>query len=292
MCPELFYTILPGGTLPGAGSGTYYFKAMLSAIPGPDRLAELYRYRELIYNLVARDLKVRYKNSVIGVFWSLLNPLVMSAIFTFVFTVLMPSGLPNYALYVLIGLLAWNWTVGAVVGGAQSIVSHGHLVRKVYFPTEVLPISTVLSNLINFMFALVPLFGLMLVLGQVPGPQLVLLPLAILTQLIFLSGLALAASALNVPFRDTAAVLDVLMLGWFFLTPVFYRVEDLAGGWSRLMYIVNPLASIIANYRVLLYYNTWPDPLFMLRTLAQALLVLAAGYLVFSLLRDRLPEEV
>jgi len=265
---------------------------MLSAIPGPGRLAELYRYRELIYNLVARDLKVRYKNSVVGVFWSLLNPLVMSAIFTFVFTVLMPSGLPHYALFVLIGLLAWNWTVGAVVGGAQSIVAHGHLVKKVYFPAEVLPISTVLSNLVNFLLALIPLFGLMLLSGIVPGPQLVLLPLAVLTQLIFLLGLALALSALNVPFRDTAAVLDVLMLGWFFLTPVFYRVEDLAGGWSRLMYIVNPLASIIANYRVLLYYNSWPDPLFMLRTLTQALVVLAAGYLVFSLLRDRLPEEV
>lgn len=265
---------------------------MLSVIPGPDRLAELFRYRELLYNLVARDLKVRYKNSVIGVFWSLLNPLAMSAIFTFVFTVLMPSGLPRYALYVLIGLLAWNWTVGAVVGGAQSVVAHGHLVRKVYFPAEVLPISTVISNLVNFLFALIPLFLLMFTLGQVPGPQLILLPVAIVTQLLFLSGLALAASALNVPFRDTAAVLDVLMLGWFFLTPVFYRVEDLAGDWSRLMYIVNPLASIIANYRILLYYNTWPDPLFMVRTFVQALAVLAAGYLVFGLLRDRLPEEV
>ncbi len=274
---------------PAAG---LYFKAMLSAIPGSDRLAELYRYRDLIYNLVARDLKARYKNSVVGVFWSLLNPLVMSAIFTFVFTVLMPSGLPHYALFVLIGLLAWNWTVGAVVGGAQSIIAHGHLVKKVYFPTEVLPISTVISNLINFLLALIPLFLVMLLSGIVPGPQLVLLPLAVLTQCLFLMGLALGLAALNVPFRDTAAVLDVLMLGWFFLTPVFYRVEDLAGGWSRLMYIVNPLASIIANYRVLLYYNTWPDPLFMLRTFTQALVVLAAGYLVFSLLRDRLPEEV
>lgn len=265
---------------------------MRSAIPVPQPLTELYRYRELVYNLVSRDLKVRYKNSVVGVFWSLLNPLVMSAIFTFVFTVLMPSGLPHYALYVLIGLLAWNWTVGAVVGGAQSIVVHGHLVKKVYFPTEVLPIATVISNSINFLLALIPVLVLMLGFGVVPGPQLILLPVAVLTQLIFLTGLALAASALNVPFRDTAAVLDVLMLGWFFLTPVFYRVEDLAGEWSRLMYIVNPLASIIANYRVILYYNAWPDPLFMLRTLAQALVVLAAGYLVFGLLRDRLPEEV
>ena len=128
-------------------------------------IVEVLRYRELLRNLVARDLKVRYRNSVLGFVWCLLNPLLMMAVFTFVFTVLMKSGVPNYPVFILVGILAWNFHSTAVTGAINSIVGNSALVMKVYFPREILPISAVLSNAVNFVLALVALFAMIDAIG-------------------------------------------------------------------------------------------------------------------------------
>ncbi|MGH2543011.1 MAG: ABC transporter permease, partial [Ardenticatenaceae bacterium] len=121
----------------------------------------MWRYRDLLYNLTIRDLKVRYKHSVLGILWSLLNPLLMMLVFTFVFTVMQPSSIPHYYVFLLAGLLPWNFFSGSVVGAASQIVANGHLIKKVYFPREVLPISLVLSNSVNFLLSLIPLIALL-----------------------------------------------------------------------------------------------------------------------------------
>jgi lipopolysaccharide transport system permease protein len=183
-------------------------------------LKELWSYRNLVYNLVSRDLKVRYKNSLLGIVWSWLNPLLMMLIFTFVFGVLYKrEDIPNYQVLFLSAMLPWNFFVGSVMGGIPSVVGNANLIKKVYFPREVLPISVVLSNLVNFLIALPVFFILAMVSGIMPNRHLLFLPIPILIQVTFAIGIVLILSTLEVFYRDTHMLMDVGMQAWFFLTP-------------------------------------------------------------------------
>jgi lipopolysaccharide transport system permease protein len=255
-------------------------------------LAELASYRELLRNLVARDLKVRYRNSVLGFLWCLANPLMMMAVFTVVFTVLMKNDIPNYAVFILSGLLSWNLFSAALSGAIQSIVLNSNLVMKVYFPREVLPLSVVLANTVNYLFALIVLFTLIFISGVRLGPSLLLLPVILIVQVAFTAGLALLLSALTVFYRDVGIIMETGLLAWFFLTPVFYRIEDLVPQYARLMYVVNPMASIISAYRDVLYRGGMPALDFLARTGVTSLVVLAVGYWVFRRLAPRFGEEL
>ncbi len=251
----------------------------------------LFRYRDLVRNLVARDLKVRYKNSVLGIVWSMLNPLGMMLVFTVVFTILIPNNaIDRFPIFVMCGLLPWNWFSGSVMGSIYSVVNNASLVKKVFFPREVLPLSIVLSNLVHFLLALVVLFALMLATGTPLTTWALLLPLLIVIQLVFSLGLAFFLSAVNVYYRDTAQIMDVLMLAWFFLTPVVYSTDLIPSvkvifGYAvpvqRLAYILNPMSSLIASYRVILYNGAPPDPAFLLRTIITAIVSLILGYAFF-----------
>ncbi len=274
------------------------------------RLAELWRYRELIRNLVVRDLKVRYKNSVLGIAWSLLNPLLMMMVFTIVFNVLtgQAEGMPHYPIFILSGILPWNFFSASVIGSTNSIVSSGYLIKKVYFPREVLPVSIVLANMINFLVALPVFFALALLVGLHLSPWLLLLPVVLITQVIFTIGIGLILSALNVFYRDTQIIMEVVMLAWFFLTPVFWDAETLVPPTKvilgmvvplrRLFYILNPMASIINAYRDILYragvYGAAfrPGMDFLGRTIVTALFFLLAGYLIFHRYSGIFSEEV
>ncbi len=255
-------------------------------------LVEVFRYRELVRNLVARDLKVRYRNSVLGFVWCLLNPLLMMAVFTIVFTVLMRSDIPNFPVFVLVGILAWNLHVTSVMGAIDSIVANEALVKKVYFPRELLPISVVLSNTVNYVLALVVLFAMIAAFGIHLSSSLVFLPVILLIQVVFTIGLALFLSALTVFYRDVQIIMETLMLAWFFLTPVFYRLEDLFPAYARLVRIANPMASLISAYRDVLYLGGMPGVDFLVRTLITSVLVLVGGYLFFLHYAPRFAEEL
>ena len=255
-------------------------------------LTELIRYRELIRNLVARDLKVRYRNSLLGFIWCLLNPLLMMAVFTFVFTILMPTKIPKYPVFILVGILAWNFHATAVNGAIASIVTNSALVMKVYFPREVLPISAVLSNAVNFVLALVALFAMIIAFHVQVSYTLVFLPVILLVQLIFASGLALFLASLTVFFRDVEIITETVLLAWFFLTPIIYRMEDLFPAYSRIMYIANPMASIISAYRDVLYSGGMPGLDFLGRTFITSVFILVAGYVFFRRSARRFGEEL
>lgn len=253
-------------------------------------LRELLRYRSLVLNLVVRDLKSRYKRSVLGFLWSLLNPLAMMLVFTVVFTVIMPSKIENYPIFLLCGLLPWNFFTGALMVSINSVAGNANLVKKVYFPREVLPISAVLASLVNFLLGLAVLFVVLIFFHGHFSPWLWLLPLVILIQTCFTLGVALFLSAINVYYRDTLMIMDVVLLAWFFLTPVVYSNSILPPNYQvlgmnvdiqRLMYIVNPMASLIAAYRDLLYWGYRTDLDFFLRTAVTAIAILAAGYWYF-----------
>lgn len=265
-------------------------------------LRALWAYRELVVSLALRELKARYKNTVLGFFWSLLNPLAMMLVFTMVFTVFIQnSDLRNFPIFILCGLLPWNYFTAGVMGSINAIVGNANLVTKVYFPREVLPIAVVLANLINFLLTLVVLFAALLVVGAHFSLWLWLLPVVILIQSCFILGLAFILSTLNVFYRDTLMVMDVAILAWFFLTPVFYPIDQLPRNYlllgmeldlHRLMYILNPMASIIGTYRDLLYWGYRTDFDFFARTALTALAILAFGYWFFCKYSSRFGEEV
>ncbi len=266
------------------------------------RLQELWRYRGLVRNLVVSELKVRYKNSALGFIWSLLNPLGMMVVFTVVFGVLWPNNMiEKYPLFLLCGLLPWNYFANSVNSSTNSIVANANLVKKVYFPREVLPISSVLAQLVNFLLAFVVLFAVLLVFRSNLSPWLPLLPLVILIQTVFTLGVALFLSTLNVFYRDTIIILEVVLLAWFFLTPIFYSVQmlpasyDLAGitiNVRRIYYIANPMASLVNMYRDMLYYGYRTDPDFFLRTAITAVVIFGSGYWFFIRFSGRFGEEV
>ena len=272
------------------------------------RLRELLRYRELVENLVTRDLKVRYKNSALGFLWSLLNPLLLMAVLTVVFTIMLPNyRVPNFPVFVLCALLPWNFFSASVMGSLDSITGNSHLIKKVYFPREILTISRVLSSFVNFVLSL-PVLILFLLLFHMPITWWVLyLPLVMLVHVLFTLGVALLLATLNVFYRDTGVIMEVLMMAWFFLTPVFYPI-DLLPEWGvsmgihlpirRLTYILNPMASITASYRSVLYGFTNGGPPappaldFFARTALTSLIFLILGYAVFTRHSHRFAEEV
>ena len=263
---------------------------------------ELWRYRELTLNLVVRELKARYKNSILGFVWSLLNPLGMMVVFTLVFTVMVPNtNLERYPIFFLCGFLPWQFFTTAVTSGMHSLVYNSNLVKKVYFPREVLPTATVLANLVNFLLALVVLFGALIVTHTHISPYIWLLPVVILIQTCFVLGVALVLATLNVFYRDTSMIMEVVLQAWFFLTPIFYPIETLprsvevAGvtlNIHRMMYILNPMASLIAAYRDLLYWGYRTNMDFFLRTAITSVIVLVFGYWFFLRYSRRFGEEL
>jgi ABC-type polysaccharide/polyol phosphate export permease len=266
------------------------------------KLRELWQYRELIRNLVARDLRVRYKNSVLGVAWSLINPLLMMVVYTVVYSILAgQSDLQNYSVFVFSALLPWNFFASSISRATDSIMEAGPLVKKIYFPREVLPIAVVLGDLVSFLIALPVFFLLTLALGNPITIWVLMLPVIVLIQVCFTLGVGLVTSTLNVFYRDTRHILDVLLLAWFFLTPVLYPITTLPKQvtllgvtfdlwvWLRRL---NPMASIIASYHDLLYWGTSTGLDFLLRTAFTSLVILAIGYSVFSRYSPRFPEEV
>lgn len=261
-------------------------------------LAESFRYRGLLRNLLARDLAVRYKNSVLGFLWTLLNPLLQVLVFTVVFQVLLPTPIPHFPVFILIGILAWNFCLSSVMASIHSVVGNADLVRKVYFPREMLPLSGVLASLVHFVLALSLIFAFVPLSGLPITPLAAWVPITLVFQTAFVAGLGLLLSAVSVFFRDTEAIMDVAMLAWFFLTPVFYPLDVLFDktigpvnlGW--LMHVLNPMASFISTYRLVLIDLSPPDPAFLGRTFLTSAVVLIVGYTIFKWLEPRFGEEL
>lgn len=256
------------------------------------RTQELVSYRSLVRNLVAKDLKVRYKNSFLGFIWSLLNPLLMMVIYTVVFTRILPSGIDHFEVFIFTALLPWNWCQRSLSLCATSLVDNSAIINKVYFPRILLPISAIASEAVNFLLALPALFLLMVIFGIPITPWVAYLPILMLIQAILLVGLGLILAALNVTFRDTGVILEVLLTAWFFLTPIFYNIQQIKPEAAPWVYRLNPMASIIEQYRTILYKSARPDLLFDIRAAATALLIFAIGYVFFTRRTRRLGEHL
>ena len=257
----------------------------------------LLRYRGLIQSLVARDLKARYRGSVLGFFWSFINPLTLLLIYSFVFTVVIRrkagSDLEPFALFMFCGILPWTWFSSSLLESSNVLIAGGNLIRKVLFPAEVLPIVTVLAGLAHFLLGL-PILALAFAYYGRPifPPDVIWLPLIVVVQLALTLGLALMLSALTVHFRDLRDILSNLLTLWFFATPIVYSITDAPEAVRPLLYL-NPFTHLAVAYQEVLFrpgpFTEWPR---LLLLAAASLLVLVAGYTVFDRLRDTLAEEV
>jgi len=260
-------------------------------------LTALFNYRQLVQSMVARDLKARYRGSVLGFFWSFINPLLLLLIYSFVFTVVLPGTHPKaiepYALFMFCGILPWTWFSSSLNEAANVLIGSGNLIKKVLFPAEILPLVTVLANMVHFFLGL-PILAVFLIVYARPVSALELLwfPVIVFVQLLLTSGLALGLSALTVHFRDIKDLLSNLLTFWFFATPIIYPMS-LAPGFGRDMLNLNPFTHIVISYQEVLFY---PGPFGHWRWLIALLVastgVFLGGYFLFDRLRDSFAEEV
>ena len=219
---------------------------------------EIVAKRQVLLNLVRRELKVKYAASLLGAVWSLLNPIVYLAVFTFV-TEVLGMAIDDYPVYLLSGLLAWNLFSTALSAGARSVVDNSNLVKKVTFPREILPLAAIGVALVDFVLQMGVLLLFMLVTGfGIPIPEIALLPLVFVTLLVFGAALTFAVAAANVRYRDVGHLLGIALLVWFWLTPIVYAEEQVEGflekgsaQWTA--YFVNPLASVVGGLHRALY---------------------------------------
>ncbi len=264
-------------------------------------LAQLFRYRGLIQSLVARDLKARYRGSVLGFFWSFINPLMLLLVYSFVFEFVLPNRSPErpYALFLFCGLLPWTWFSSSVLEASSVLISGGNLIKKVLFPAEVLPIVTVLSNMVHFLLGLPILIAFLVYYRRpVEFPEVFWFPVVLLTQLVLTIGMALIVSALTVHFRDLRDILGNLMTFWFFATPIIYPMTGVAKGTlQRTLLNLNPFTHLAISYQEILFYPGNPPGPFghwrgLLTLLAASVVLFLAGYFLFDRLRDSFAEEV
>ncbi|HEV8421615.1 MAG TPA: ABC transporter permease [Actinomycetota bacterium] len=233
------------------------------------RLRELFQAREILSNLIRKDIKVKYKSSVLGAAWSMLNPILYLAVFTLVFTVVLPNQIPDFPVYLLSGLLAWNLLGTSLSFATRSVVDNANLVNKVYFPREVLPLASMGIPVVDFTFQAVVLAIFMLILRHsFWGMNLLLLPLALLALLAFTASLALFVSAVNVRYRDTQHLVSLALLIWFWFTPVVwpsgYLVRPAVAGRELFgvsfyhLLLANPMADIVMGFQRAMYKVVTP----------------------------------
>ncbi len=260
-------------------------------------LRQLPRYRGLIQTLVVRELKARYRGSVLGYLWSFINPLLLLLICAFVFTIVIRNDDPRaqpYALFMFCGILPWTWFSASLSEASNSLIANGNLIKKVLFPAEVLPIVSVLANMVHFFFGL-PILAVFLIWYQKPINALELLwfPVVVLVQLVFTTGLALILAALTVHFRDIRDILSNLLTFWFFATPIIYTWRMMADLGYMGYLNLNPFTHLAITYQEILFFDGpvghWK---WLLAIGGLSVVVFLAGYWLFDRLRDSYAEVV
>jgi len=278
--------------------------------PITGRVRDLVHYRELLANLVRKELRVKYKNSVLGFVWSMLNPALYLVIFYIVFTKFLGGIIPDFPIFLLSGLLAFNLWSSSLGGTVASLIGNSNLVTKVYFPREILPLASIGASLMHFFFQFVVLILALIVFRYpVSVEALYLIPLALIVELVLLIGVGLIVSVLNVYFRDVQHLLELILLAWFWMTPIVYAAHfvETKGDTLFKLYLLNPMTSIVLAFQRGIYgerFDAAGQPvlvadataLYYLRNLGivaiGAVILVVIAWAVFRRLESRLAEEL
>lgn len=242
---------------------------------------EAWRYRDLIWFLVRRDLTARYKRSVLGIAWTMLNPLGMMIVLTIVFSQLFRVQMEGYPAYVLSGIIAWTFFSQTSSAAINSLVWGGDLLSRIYIPRSTFAISAIATGLVNLMLSLIPLIGVMLVIGVPIRWTLLLAPLAMIPLAMFSLGIGLVISTIGIFFADVVEMYAILLTAWMYLTPIIYPMNILPVNVQALVNF-NPMVHIVELFRDLVFYGTIPPLSTWLLSFGIALVVLTAAWLIFT----------
>lgn len=274
---RLSWILIKGSPSPSGVTSAYTAVNSWSTLLRSRKLAYL---RDLLHELVAREIKLKYKRSLLGIGWSLLNPIAQLLVFYFIFNLVLPLKIPNYILFLFTGVLTWSWFQSSLFLATGAVVDNRELIKRPGFPSAILPVVTVTTNLIHFVLAL-PILLIVAVQGGMQFTTVILvLPVVIGLQLTLTLGLAYLVASLHVAFRDTQYLLGVLLQMLFFLTPVFYDASTIPERY-RWLYRLNPMAHLLDAYRAILMRGELPDALSLAVLGVIAACLLYFGWLVF-----------
>ncbi|WP_444196142.1 ABC transporter permease [Dialister succinatiphilus] len=253
---------------------------------------ELYAYREMLRSLVHRDLRGRYKGSVLGFLWTFLNPLLQLAVYTILFSHIIRMGIHDYYLFLFVALIPWMFFSSSIMGGSTSILSNQSMVTKIYFPREVLPISVVTGAFVNMLYCFIVVLAVVLVFSDhVNFVAWLYLPVIAIIEYVLALGFALIAAAVTVYIRDLEHILGIVTMAWQFLTPVMYGI-DMVPDEYLFIFNLNPMSPIIVAYRDILYYGRIPHMETLISALVFGILFAILGFIVFGRLKRNFAEEL
>ena len=252
---------------------------------------ELYNYRELLKTNVKKEIRGKYKGSWLGIIWTFLNPLLMLAVYAFVFPYILRVDVENYTIFMIVALIPWNFFTTAIQSGTGSVVANGNILKKVYFPREIIPISITTSQSVNFLITCIIMAVFIIFSGVGFSVHALLFPLLVLIQYILILGLTFILSALTVFVRDIDHFVSVILMLGFYATPIVYQGEMLPKKFQIFLKL-NPMAQLVEAYRSILYYHRMPDMTMLVIWGLGSIALLVVGYLIFKKLEKSFVEEL
>jgi ABC-2 type transport system permease protein len=254
---------------------------------------DLYNYRELLKSNIKKDIRGKYKGSFLGVLWSFINPLLMTLVYAIVFPYLMRgAGYEHYTTFLIIGILPWNWFTMCISQGTSTILANAGIIKKVYFPREILPISSVISGLVNFLISCIVMALFIICSGIGFNKYIIFLPFIILTQFLLSLAIVFITSAVNIYIRDLEYIVNFLLQMLFYATPILYSMDLFAGSKVGNIIQINPMTIIINSYRNILYWGTIPQIKSLIAVFLGSILLCFIGLNIFRKLSKGFAEEV
>ena len=254
-------------------------------------LKDIILYQEKIRNLIRKDLRGRYKGSVLGFFWTILNPILQLVVYTFLFSLVLRSGIDKYYLFLFVALVPWIFFSSCLVGGSGIILGQKDLIKKIYFPTEVLPIAHTSSNFVNMLLSFIVIFIVVIFAGNGITTAILYLPIVMIIEYLLCLGASFITSAITVYFRDMEHILGILGLAWMYMTPIMYSVDMIPVEFQGVLSF-NPMAPIILAYRSILYDGKAPEIAVLIHGFIVGVAVLILGFVIFHKLKRRFVEEL
>ena len=252
---------------------------------------KIYNYRELLKNNVKKEIRGRYKNSFLGVLWTFLNPLLQLAVYALIFPLILKTTQPYYVIFVCVGLIPWTFFTTSVSQSAFTVVANGNIVKKVYFPREILPISVVASGAVNFMISTLIILAFVIFFGLGISKYIIFYPLILLIQCILQLGIAFILSAITVYLRDIEHFVQIILMVLFYATPIVYSGDSIPEAFKFII-TLNPMSHILEGYRAIFYNQTMPDMASLGIVLLGSVILCVIGYYIFKKLQKGYAEEL
>lgn len=254
-------------------------------------LKELYDYRDMLFNLVKKDLRTRYKGSFLGFLWTFVNPLLQLVVYTMVFSVIMRAGIDKYYIYLFVALVPWIFFATSLTSSSVSILGSKDLIKKIYFPRLIIPMSVVNGAFMNMIFTMVVVFVALIFSGIGISKYIIFLPVIMLSEYLLALGLSFIVSSLNIYFRDLEHILGIVTMAWMYMTPILYDINMVPENLQSI-FKLNPMTPIILAFRDILYYKTMPDLSNMGLIFIWGIGFIIIGYIIFQKLQKGFAEEL